>query len=111
MDSALLTIKHCFALSLLKVSVLHRENVGNLKKKQNATLIVKTSRNMGEILQRVIHVMVYGLTTALQGFFLYISSGLTFCLLFPTLAVYSQSQAAISMHMCRLAGVRCVTIH
>lgn len=31
MDSALLTINHCFVLLLLKVSVLHRETVGNLK--------------------------------------------------------------------------------
>lgn len=66
---------------------------------------------MGEILQCVIHVMVYGLTTDLRGFFLNISSGLTFCLLFHTLAFYFQSQAAISMRVCRLEGVRCVTTH
>lgn len=45
MDSALLTIKHCFVLLLMKVSKLHREAAGNLKK------IVKNSQNMGEILQ------------------------------------------------------------
>lgn len=78
MDSALLTIKHCFVLLLLKVSVLHRETTGNFKRYE--TLIVKNFQNIGEILQCVIHVMVYGLTTDLWGFFLHISSGLTFCL-------------------------------